>query len=63
MKRAPRLRRCRCCPVGRGWVFPPGRRAVAASVLKRGTPQRTTDQPPVPTVMRPAEGEVVIATW
>ena len=30
------------------------------SVLKRGTPQRTTDQPPVPTVMRPAEGEVVI---
>jgi len=30
------------------------------SVLKRGTPQRTADQPPVPTVMRPAEGEVVV---
>ena len=30
------------------------------SVLKRSSPQRTADQPPVPTVLRPAEGEVVV---
>ena len=29
-------------------------------VFRRSTPQRAADQPPVPTVMRPAEGEVVI---
>ena len=29
-------------------------------VLKRSSPQRTADQPPVPTVMRPAESEVVV---
>lgn len=30
------------------------------SVLKRSSPQRAADQPPVPTVMRPAQGEVVM---
>lgn len=33
---------------------------ILPSVPRRGAPQRTADQPPVPTVMRPAEGEVVV---